>query len=66
MTLTLKMADDGELYHAQENEDGTCDFIKEEDGSLIPAHMCLCYAHEPSECVCACTSWDNYSYDDDY
>lgn len=71
--LTLKEAEDGLLYHAQrEYDDSTEDykeeseFILDENGDKIPAHICLCFAHEPSECCCATTSWEGYRYDDNY
>jgi len=39
-------------------------YYREENGDKIPSTQCLCAAHEPSECVCDCTSWGNYR--DDY
>jgi len=32
-------------------------YYREESGDKIPSEQCLCAAHEPSECVCDCTSW---------
>jgi len=40
-------------------------YYRNEDGSKIPKEQCLCFAHEPSECCCACTSWGSYIYDDE-
>ena len=65
MNLILEKAADGKLYHAEQFEDGSWNFILDETGSLIPASCCLCYAHEPGECVCATTAWKGYRYDDD-
>ena len=74
--LTTKLHEDGELYHAQyvwdtENirydtrlGDDNLEFILDEDGDMIPAYVCLCYAREPSECCCGCTSWDDENYED--
>ena len=64
--LGLFEADDGKMYHAQQNEAGGWDFILDDDGDLIPASACICHAHEPGECCCATTSFDDYEYDDDY
>lgn len=69
MSLTL-IEIDGNLYHAQQflDEDGenVIDTIPilDEDGDLIPSDVCICFAHEPGECCCACTSWGDYRYDD--
>jgi len=41
-------------------------YYRDEDGSTIPEEVCLCFAHEPSECCCDCTSWDNYREDEGY
>lgn len=41
-------------------------FLLDENNKMIPEHVCICYARKPSECCCTCSSWDNYSYDDDY
>ena len=40
-------------------------YYRNEDGSKIPESVCLCFAHEPSECCCDCTGWDNYVYNDE-
>jgi len=70
MSLTL-IEVDGELYHAQDlyDEDGenAVDTIEilDEDGEMIPASICLCYAFEPGECCCATTAWEGYGYDED-
>ena len=40
-------------------------YYRNEDGSKIPESICLCFAFEPSECMCDCTSWNNYAYLDD-
>jgi hypothetical protein len=69
MSLTL-IEINGDLYHAQDlyDEDGenVVDTIEilDEDGEMIPASICLCYAFEPGECCCATTAWENYRYDD--
>ena len=49
------------LYHFNYNEQ---DFYYNEDGSKIPLRVCLCAARSPSECLCACNSWGNYSFDE--
>ena len=68
MSLTL-IEIDGQLYHAQgiyDDDENVVDTIPilDEDGDMIPASICLCYAYEPSECCCACTSWGDYRYDE--
>ena len=71
MSLTL-IEVDGSLYHAQEfyDEDGENVIdttpILDEDGDMIPANICLCYAYEPSECCCATTAWKNWNYEEYY
>ena len=68
MSLTL-IEVDGELFHAQDfhNEDGENVVatipILDEDGEMIPASICLCYAFEPGECCCATTAWEGYRYE---
>lgn len=69
--LTSKEHTDGNIYHAQYrlNEEGAdyseeSEFILDENGDLIPITACLCHAHEPGECCCATTSWEDYRYDD--
>ena len=70
MSLTL-IEIDGNLYHAQDiyDEEGenVIDTIPilDEDDEMIPASVCLCYAFEPSECVCATTAWKDWNYDDE-
>ena len=49
------------LHHFNYNEQ---DFYYNEDGSKIPLRVCLCAARSPSECLCACNSWGNYSFDE--
>lgn len=49
MTDTIEI--DGQLYHARDGEP-----LREDDGSLIPAHICLCFAHDEYECGCG--AWD--------
>lgn len=68
----IKEADDGLLYHTQQLWDELsgedlpdAEFILDESGNKIPAHVCICYAREPSECSCATTSWKGYRYDED-
>lgn len=70
MSLTL-IEIDGQLYHAQdiydeydENVIDTVPFV-DEDGELIPASVCLCYAFEPGECCCATTAWEGWRYDNE-
>ena len=46
-------------YH--KNSDG--EFILDEDGDKIPTSLCLCNAHEPSECMCG--AWDDVEGWDD-
>lgn len=68
MSLTL-IEINGELYHAQDlyDEDGenVVDTIEilDEDGEMIPASICLCYAFEPGECCCATTAWEGHRYE---
>jgi hypothetical protein len=66
MLTTIEI--DGCWYHAQpssgDTETGdilTWDLILNEDGSPIPAEICLCHAHSSSECCCG--AW---SVEDDY
>ena len=69
MSLTL-IEINGNLYHAQQflDEDGenVIDTIPilDEDGTLIPSDVCICYAQEPGECCCATTAWEGWSYDE--
>lgn len=42
---------DGILYHARDGE-----LLREENGDPIPAHVCICWAHNEYECVCG--AWD--------
>lgn len=70
MSLTL-IEIDGQLYHAQdiydeydENVIDTVPFV-DEDGELIPASVCICYAFEPGECCCATTAWEGWEYDNE-
>lgn len=74
LMLTTKTAEDGEDYHFQlgcdevtdEYSEELGDWILDERGEKIPAHICLCFARAPGECCCGCTSWDNYTYDEDW
>lgn len=50
---------DGEKYHA--DDDGVV--ILDENEEPIPAKICLCFAHCPSECCCG--AWD-MPYDEDF
>ena len=59
--LTTKTYKGSEYHYNSE----TKRYIREEDGSMIPAEVCLCFAREPTECCCGCTSWENYKYDED-
>lgn len=37
------------------------------EGNKYPEYVCLCAAHEPSECCCDCTNWNSTSWiEDDY
>jgi len=47
-------------------DDSNRRYYRNEDGSKIPEEQCLCFAHEPSECNCDCTSWGNYREDEGY
>lgn len=38
--------------------------ILTDDGNVILAITCICFALDPSECFCGCTSWDTYSHND--
>jgi hypothetical protein len=68
--LTVAQDQDGNWYHWQmgynndteEYEGG--EWVLDEADNKIPDHICLCFAYEPGECCCGCTSWDNYRYDD--
>ena len=62
---------DGCWYHAQQywpdGQDEPSDElvpILEENGDLIPATICICFAHSSSECCCGAWSirsdWDSY------
>ena len=73
--LTTMYVDDGcdgheYLVHAEDMfaENGEYSHttpILDENGNYIPATICLCHAHEPSECVCGCVSWtfEEYNYE---
>ena len=37
-------------------------YYRDENGDKIPEYICLCAAHEPSECSCDCTSWEDTDY----
>lgn len=71
MSLTL-IEINGQLYHTQDiyDEEGenVIDTIPilDEDGEMISASVCICYAFEPDECCCATTAWENWKYDEDY
>lgn len=57
-----------EGFHTRDiySEDGVSvgsELILDENGLPIPLSICLCFAHEPGECCCNTTSWDNYRYD---
>ena len=41
-------------------------YYRNEDGSRIPEEICLCFAHELSECCCDCTIWNIYSENEGY
>ena len=45
---------------------GSKQYVLDEQGKKIPEDVCLCYAREPTECCCGCTSWGNYHYWDEY
>lgn len=47
------------------NDELNC-YYGDEVGNRIPENVCLCFAKEPPECACDCTSWNNYKYEDDY
>lgn len=52
---------DNGKYHL--NWDGK--LLLDEDGKPIPKSICICFAHEPNECVCG--AWDDVEgwYDDE-
>lgn len=56
-----------EKYHVQEiwEEDEVVGWklILDENEEPIPLSTCLCFAREPTECVCMCTGWEDYRYD---
>lgn len=60
------------LVHAEDIFDENGDYshteaILDENGEYIPATICLCHAHEPSECCCGCvTNWPDYPQPYDY
>ena len=54
----------GIFYHYDHYDDYDDEFILDENGDKIPTTICLCAAHEPSECCCAC-DWSDYRYDYD-
>ena len=37
-------------------------YYRDEQGNKIPEDICLCFAFEPSECSCDCTSWVDEGY----
>ena len=47
-------------------DDSNRRYYRNEEGSRIPEEICLCFAHEPSECNCDCTSWNIYSENEGY
>jgi len=60
------------LVHAEDIFDENGDYshteaILDENGEYIPATICLCHAHELSECCCGCvTNWPDYPQPYDY
>ncbi len=59
---------DGVWYHARGvdyDEVNGCytlfELIFDENGKMIPASVCLCFAHSSSECICG--AWDSYRED---
>lgn len=65
----------GEWYHAQyadyDDEKGEWTnpepILGEYDDKPIPTTVCICFAKHPSDCICACYRWGNYSdYNDEY
>ena len=53
-------------YHYNDRERK---YFRFENGNKIPEYVCLCFAHEYSDCVCDCTNWDeirskDYDYED--
>jgi hypothetical protein len=63
MLTTMEI--DGIMYHAlgegyDEVEGCYTSFepIFDENGYMIPASVCLCFAHSASECMCG--AWDSY------
>jgi len=38
--------------------------ILDENGNKIPLELCICAAHDYSECGCGCTSWNQSSWSD--
>lgn len=50
---------------AEEYFDSCLTPILDEYGEVIPLSKCICGAHTPFECGCACDSWGNLEdYDD--
>lgn len=37
-------------------------YYRDKNGNKIEESICLCAAHEPSECCCDCTSWVDQDY----
>jgi hypothetical protein len=63
MLTTIEI--DGIMYHARgenynEADGGYTSFelIFDENGYMIPASVCLCFAHSASECCCG--AWGSY------
>lgn len=56
--------------HSETNRDEYFDSclipILDENGEVIPLSKCICGAHNPFECECACDSWGNLEDYDDY
>ena len=55
------LADDGDEYF-----DSCLIPILDENGDVIPLSKCICGAHTPFECGCACDSWGNLEDYEDY
>ena len=55
------LGDEGEEYF-----DSCLIPILDENGDVISLSKCICGAHNPFECGCACDSWGNLEDYDDY
>ena len=56
--------DSGESYRAVEYFESCLVPYYDEDGEPIPTSKCICGAHYPGECGCACDSWTENDWEE--